>query len=105
MEGAGNLTPAHFGRSAELQVGEIVLAMGNPFGLDSSVTHGLVSGLGRTVREPASESSPGAVLRQAIQTSAEINPGNSGGALRPASASSTSRPAGQPTLPACGVAT
>jgi S1-C subfamily serine protease len=63
-------------------VGDIAMAMGNPFGLDGTVTNGIISGLGRTVEEPgASPGAPRAVLRQAIQTSAEINPGNSGGAL------------------------
>ena len=52
--------------------------MGNPFGLDSSVTDGVVSALGRTVPEPGGPTSPGTVLRNAIQTSAPINPGNSG---------------------------
>jgi putative serine protease PepD len=73
--------PATFGRSADLQVGDIVLAMGNPLGLESSVTNGIVSALGRTVSEPQSEGSPGATIPDAIQTSAAINPGNSGGAL------------------------
>jgi S1-C subfamily serine protease len=81
VDGAPELRPAAFGRSADLEVGDIVLAMGNPFGLDSSVTEGVVSALGRTVPEPAGPTSPGTVLRDAIQTSAPINPGNSGGAL------------------------
>lgn len=62
-------------------MGDIVLAMGSPLGLSSSVTNGIVSAVGRTVSEPAGASSPGAVLPQATQTSAPINPGNSGGAL------------------------
>ena len=73
--------PATFGRSADLKVGDIVLAMGNPLGLASSVTNGIVSALGRTVPEPQGKDSPGAVIADAIQTSAAINPGNSGGAL------------------------
>jgi putative serine protease PepD len=72
---------ARFGRSADLKVGDIVLAMGNPLGLTSSVTNGIVSALGRTVSEPQGEGSPGATIADAIQTSAAINPGNSGGAL------------------------
>ncbi len=71
-----NLTAASFGRSADLKVGDIVLAIGNPLGLRSSVTEGIVSALGRTVSEPG-----GATLPNVIQTSAPINPGNSGGAL------------------------
>jgi S1-C subfamily serine protease len=73
--------PATFGRSADLHVGDIVLAMGNPLGLSSSVTNGIVSALGRIVPEPQGGDSPGGILADAIQTSAAINPGNSGGAL------------------------
>src|SRR4051812_21300605 len=77
------LVPARFGDSANLQVGDIVMAMGSPLGLESSVTQGIVSALGRTVSEPPEPQIglPGTVLRQTIQTSAPINPGNSGGAL------------------------
>jgi S1-C subfamily serine protease len=59
------------------------MAMGSPLGLESSVTHGVVSALGRTIPEPAEPEIgfAGTVLRQTIQTSAPINPGNSGGAL------------------------
>lgn len=81
MQGAPSLKPATFGHSSTLEVGDMVLAMGNPLGLDATVTNGLVSALGRTVEEPATGGQPGAVLRQVIQTSAPINPGNSGGAL------------------------
>jgi putative serine protease PepD len=81
IEGAPHLKPAKFGHSSSLEVGDMVLAMGNPFGLDATVTNGLVSALGRTVEEPRNGDLPGAVLRQVIQTSAPINPGNSGGAL------------------------
>ena len=73
---ATGLTPAVFGDSSQLSVGDFVLAMGNPLGLQSSVTEGIVSALGRQVSEPA-----GNALPDAIQTSAAINPGNSGGAL------------------------
>ncbi|MET8139101.1 trypsin-like peptidase domain-containing protein [Sphaerisporangium sp. NPDC005288] len=75
------LTPANFGDSGRLKVGQIVLAMGNPLGLSGSVTNGIISALGRTVTEPQGEGSPGATITNAIQTSASINPGNSGGAL------------------------
>ncbi|WP_248963542.1 S1C family serine protease [Sphaerisporangium perillae] len=75
------LTPATFGDSSKLKVGQIVLAMGNPLGLSGSVTNGIISALGRTVTEPQGEGSPGATITNAIQTSASINPGNSGGAL------------------------
>jgi putative serine protease PepD len=73
---ATGLHPAQWGDSSKLQVGDLVLAMGNPLGLQSSVTEGIVSALGRAVTEPG-----GAVLRDVIQTSAAINPGNSGGGL------------------------
>jgi putative serine protease PepD len=70
--------PATFADSSKVQVGEFALAIGNPLGLRSSVTEGIVSSLGRTV----SEGPPtGAIISSAIQTSAPINPGNSGGAL------------------------
>ncbi len=59
-----------------LRVGQIVMAVGNPLGLQTSVTQGIVSALGRTVTEPGGVTLPGT-----IQTSAAINPGNSGGAL------------------------
>ncbi|MHB8188258.1 MAG: S1C family serine protease [Dermatophilaceae bacterium] len=78
---ASGLRPANFGDSSALNVGDLVLAMGNPLGLSSSVTNGIVSAVGRTVSEPAEAGSPGATLRDVIQTSADINPGNSGGAL------------------------
>jgi S1-C subfamily serine protease len=68
--------PATFADSSQIQVGDIVLAIGNPLGLRSSVTQGIVSSAGRTVSE-----GNGVVLPSVIQTSAEINPGNSGGAL------------------------
>lgn len=81
IQGAPPVKPARFGHSSTLEVGDIVLAMGNPLGLDATVTNGLISALGRTVREPPTGDQPGAVLRQVIQTSAPVNPGNSGGAL------------------------
>lgn len=68
--------PARFADSAKLQVGAITLAVGNPLGLSSSVTNGIVSALGRT-----GQAGDGVALPNLIQTSAPINPGNSGGAL------------------------
>ena len=73
---APGLSPATFGDSSQLSVGQFVLAMGNPLGLQSSVTEGIISALSRQVSEPA-----GNALPDVIQTSAAINPGNSGGAL------------------------
>ncbi|MDT7660061.1 MAG: hypothetical protein QOF38_4776 [Pseudonocardiales bacterium] len=81
VQGAANLVPARFGRSAGSRPGDIVMAMGSPLGLESSVTDGIVSAVGRTVPEPPGQGGLGTVLRQVIQTSAPINPGNSGGAL------------------------
>jgi putative serine protease PepD len=73
---ATGLQPAGFADSKSLSVGDIALAIGNPLGLQSSVTEGIVSALGRTVNEDN-----GVALPNVIQTSAAINPGNSGGAL------------------------
>jgi S1-C subfamily serine protease len=67
---------ATFREQTPIAVGDIVLAIGNPLGLRSSVTQGIVSSLGRTVSE-----GNGIALPSVIQTSAAINPGNSGGAL------------------------
>lgn len=66
---------ARFGDSSKLEVGDIVMAIGNPLGLRSSVTEGIVSALNRTVTTDEG------TVPNAIQTSAPINPGNSGGAL------------------------
>jgi putative serine protease PepD len=68
--------PASFGDSSKVRAGDISFAIGNPLGLRSSVTQGIVSSVNRNVSE-----GNGVTLSQAIQTSAEINPGNSGGAL------------------------
>jgi putative serine protease PepD len=70
------LAPAAFADSSAVHSGDIVFAIGNPLGLQSSVTQGIVSSVNRSVSE-----GDGVTLSQAIQTSAEINPGNSGGAL------------------------
>ncbi|MCQ8774704.1 S1C family serine protease [Streptomyces telluris] len=76
-----NLKPAAFGDSSKVEVGQIVLAMGNPLGLSSSVTQGIVSAVGRTVSSGRSGGGTGATIANMVQTSAAINPGNSGGAL------------------------
>jgi putative serine protease PepD len=68
--------PASFADSSKLAVGQIVIAIGNPLGLTSSVTEGIISALRRTQTEDS-----GATLQNTVQTSAAINPGNSGGAL------------------------
>jgi len=66
--------PLVLGDSAQLQVGEFVIAIGNPFGLNHSVTLGIVSALQRVIRSPA-----GHFIGHSIQTDAAINPGSSGG--------------------------
>ena len=86
-----NLKPLPLADSSRLRVGDLVLAVGNPLGLRSSVTQGIVSGLGRTVTVQS-----GGLLPDVIQTSAAINPGNSGGALVDLSG----RLVGMPTLTA-----
>jgi S1-C subfamily serine protease len=70
------LVPATFADSSKLRIGDLTLAIGNPLGLASSVTEGIVSFDGRTVPE-----GNGVFLTDTVQTSAAINPGNSGGAL------------------------
>ncbi len=71
------LTVAALGDSSKLQVGQDVLAIGNPLGVTQSVSNGIISALGRTV----SEGQGGATITNAIQTDAALNPGDSGGAL------------------------
>ena len=73
---AEKLTPILVGTSKGLQVGQKVFAIGNPFGLDETLTTGIVSALGRTI-----EAVTGRKIQDVIQTDAAINPGNSGGPL------------------------
>ncbi|MFC6013952.1 S1C family serine protease [Nocardia lasii] len=75
-----NLTVANLGRSADVQVGDDVLAVGSPLGLSKTVTSGIVSALHRPVKLAGEGSDTNAVI-DAVQTDAAINPGNSGGAL------------------------
>jgi len=70
------LRPILMGTSHDLKVGQVTYAIGNPFGLDQTMTNGIVSALGREI-----ESANGRPIHGVIQTSAAINPGNSGGPL------------------------
>ncbi len=73
---AEKLTPLRFGDSKKLKVGQEVLAVGNPFGLQQTLTTGTISFIGRNIRD-----NKGRIYRDLIQTDAAINPGNSGGPL------------------------
>jgi S1-C subfamily serine protease len=73
---SGDLTPVPLGDSSKTQVGDAVIAIGNPFGYSRTVTTGIVSGLQREIQAPN-----GFTIPDVIQTDASINPGNSGGPL------------------------
>jgi putative serine protease PepD len=79
-QGVSGLTPITLGTSENLRVGQAVMAVGSPLGLDGTVTTGIISSLHRPVATMSDTANQGATL-DAIQTDAPMNPGNSGGAL------------------------
>lgn len=73
---ASDLMPVRFGNSKSIKVGQLVIAIGNPYGFQCTITSGVVSAMGRTLRTDS-----GRLVDDVIQTDAALNPGNSGGPL------------------------
>jgi serine protease Do len=78
---ADQLHPVQIADSTQLKVGELAIAIGNPFGLEGSMTMGIVSALGRSLPVESDSQEPSYTIPDVIQTDAPINPGNSGGVL------------------------
>jgi serine protease Do len=80
---ANQLQPVQMGDSNQIKVGELAIAIGNPFGLSGTMTTGIISALGRTypVDNSGAQTGPSYTIPDVIQTDAPINPGNSGGVL------------------------
>jgi putative serine protease PepD len=98
VTGKSGLPTIPIGDSANLRIGQGVVALGAPLGLSSTVTSGIVSALGRTIHVPG-EASQTALLVEAVQTDAAINPGNSGGALVDCSGDLVGVPTAGATVP------
>jgi len=73
IDGGNSFVPVHFGDSSKVNIGDIVIAIGNPFGLDKTITSGIISATGRRIVDDMGNTH--------LQTDASINPGNSGGPL------------------------
>jgi putative serine protease PepD len=99
VDGQPSLPVIPFGKSADVVVGQPVVALGAPLGLSDTVTSGIVSALDRTVEVPG-DNGQTALLVSAVQTDAAINPGNSGGALMDCSGKMIGVPSAGATAPA-----
>ncbi|GIE56864.1 hypothetical protein Aoc01nite_22660 [Actinoplanes octamycinicus] len=99
VDGQNDLPVIPFGKSADVEVGQPVVALGAPLGLSGTVTSGIVSALDRTIQVPG-DNGEMALLVSAVQTDAAINPGNSGGALVNCAAELIGVPSAGATIPA-----